>query len=104
MISSPRRAFVATVVVALCFAFEARVLPLSSPPSQDLVLVGTMTAIRPVHVPRSRQRWEVTVKVDKVLSGDVSGSTFSFAVHSATKAGLQLGGTYTIKATWNGSG
>lgn len=73
-------------------------------PSKDLVFTGTVTEIRAVSVPRSPQRWQVTVNVDKVLSGDFSGSTFSFLVHSPVKSGLQLGGSYTIKATWNGNG
>jgi hypothetical protein len=48
--------------------------------------------------------WLVTVVVEKVVSGEFSGSTFSFAVHSPAMSGLEVGRFYTVRAEWNGSG
>ena len=70
----------------------------------DLVLVGTVKEIQPRGGARSRKRWLVVVKVDRVVSGEFSGTTFAFAIHSPANAGLQVGKTYTVKATWTGAG
>ena len=66
----------------------------------DLQFIGTVTKIYPLASIRSRKNWAVLTHVDRVVSGDFSGTTFSFAIHSPTLSGLQVGRTYTIKATW----
>jgi hypothetical protein len=66
----------------------------------DLEFIGTVTKIYPLASVRSRKNWAVVTHVDKVVSGDFSGTTFTFAIHSPTLSGLQVGRTYTIKATW----
>jgi len=77
----------------------------TSPPNtaRELVLVGTVTTI----VARSEPElapWTVTVRVDRVVSGSLSGPTFSFSVHSPARSGLQVGRSYTIKAMWTDKG
>ena len=71
---------------------------------KDLVLVGTITEIRPQGESQSRKNWAVTVHVDKVTSGDFSGVTFTFSIHSPARAGLVVGRSYAIKATWTDKG
>ena len=66
----------------------------------DLEFIGTVTKIYPLASIRSRRNWAVAMHVDKVVSGNFSGTTFTFAIHSPTLSGLQVGQTYTIKATW----
>lgn len=70
----------------------------------DLVLVGTVREIHSQSTARSRKNWIVVVDVDRVVSGEFSGATFSFAIHSPARAGLQVGQSYTIKATSTGAG
>jgi hypothetical protein len=69
-------------------------------PSKDLLLVATVTAIKntyDLHKP-----WLVSTRVEKILSGDLSGRTFRFAVLSPEQAGLKVGKRYTIPAHWTG--
>lgn len=80
---------------------------MSEPPSekrQDLVFVGTVTDIRASPQPGTHRRWVVTAHVDRVLSGRFAGDTFSFTVHSPSRAGLSVGGQYKTRATWTGNG
>src|SRR5438132_996641 len=63
---------------------------------KDLVLIGTVTKIYPFASPIVRRSWAVRAHVDRV----VSGTTFTFTVHSPETAGLRVGRTYSIKATW----
>jgi hypothetical protein len=70
----------------------------------DLVLVGTVTETQPLSARRSRKNWVVVLHVDRVVSGEFSGSTFEFAVHSPAQSGLEVGRSCTVKATWTGEG
>ena len=80
-------------------------LTIAAPPAGEaLVIVGTVADIRSQSAPHSRRDWAITVHVDKVTLGKFSGATFSFSVHSPARAGLVVGHTYIIKATWNGEG
>src|SRR2546430_16833696 len=67
---------------------------------KDLVLIGTVTKIYPFASPIVRRSWAVRAHVDRVISGTFSGTTFTFTVHSPATAGLRVGHTYSIKATW----
>ena len=69
------------------------------PKSYDLTLVGTVTKLYPVAAPRSRRRWAVVARVNSVTSGEFSGATFTFTVHSPAQAGLRLNRDYVIKAS-----
>lgn len=72
----------------------------------DLRFRGTVTSIE-AHQEGdepSRNPWVVTMKVDEVLAGAFAGKTFGFRVHSPSRSGLAVGGTYTVEARWNGSG
>ena len=44
------------------------------------------------------------MKITRVISGEFSGSTFQFAVHSPAQSGLEKGRAYTIKAVWKDHG
>ena len=71
-------------------------------PSKTLVFEGTVTSIRTIDHPLTR--WLVTVQITKVISGEFSGSTFQFAVHSPAHSGLVKGRSYTIEAVWKDHG
>jgi hypothetical protein len=72
--------------------------------AKDLVFIGTVTEIYPTSAARSLRNWAVVAYVDKVVSGEFAATTFTFAIHSPTRAGLRVGHTYTIKATWTTAG
>ena len=71
----------------------------AEPEPYDLMLVGTVTKLYPVAAPRSRRRWAVVARVDSVASGEFSGATFTFTVHSPALAGLRVNRAYVVKAT-----
>jgi hypothetical protein len=76
-----------------------------APQARGLVLVGTITEIvQRAEGGRSLKPWAVTVHVDRIVSGDLSGPSFTFAIHSPALAGLEVGRSYTIKATWTQKG
>ena len=74
------------------------------PPSEKLVLLGTVTAISLTGKWPSKRRWAVTIRVEKVKVGKFSHPEFTFAVHSPSMAGLEVGGHCTIEANWTGQG
>ena len=76
----------------------------AEPPSEKLVLIGTVTAISPVDNRPSRRNWAITIRVEKVKVGKFSHPEFTFAVHSPSRAGLEVGRHCTIEATWTGKG
>jgi hypothetical protein len=76
----------------------------AGPKSYDLTLVGTVTKLYPVAAPRSQRRWAVVVRVNSVTSGEFSGSTFTFTVHSPAQAGLRVNRDYVVKATKTSGG
>jgi hypothetical protein len=67
-------------------------------------VVGTVTDIHPSVLEQSLKRWSVSVQVEKVLSGQLSGTPLTFAVHSPARAGLAVGGSYTVRASWTETG
>ncbi len=76
-----------------------------SPRGKDLVVVGTVTkVVLRNHAPSETARWAVTMAVHRIVSGDFAGPTFTFAVHSPASAGLKVGKSCTIKATWTDNG
>ena len=98
------RATVTTIVTAACLLVSAIGIANATPPSsKEMVVVGRVTSLKPGGGDESR-RWIVTIKVDKVVSGDFSGPTFQFAVHSPSQCGLEKGRSYTIEAVWDGTG
>jgi hypothetical protein len=76
----------------------------AEPPSEKLVLMGTVTAISLTGKWPSQRRWAVTIRVEKVKVGKFSHPEFTFAVHSPSRAGLEVGGHCTIEANWTGQG
>ena len=71
-------------------------------PSKTLVFEGTVVSI--VTVAHDFKPWLITVQVTKVVSGEFSGSTFEFLVHSPARSGLEKGRSYTIEAVWKNGG
>lgn len=102
--------------ILLCILFGAGSLPSQArTPAQssasdidqkadELVLVGTVTKLYPIAASRSRRRWAVVLRVERVMSGKFSGETFTFTVHSPAQASLQVNQAYTVKATRAGEG
>ncbi|MFL6262492.1 MAG: hypothetical protein ACJ76Y_22570 [Thermoanaerobaculia bacterium] len=74
----------------------------SQPGEGDLVFVGTVTKIVPTS--DKLKSWAVTVRVERIVSGTFSGTSFTFAVHSPAISGLKVGKSYTIRATWTKDG
>jgi len=75
----------------------------AEPPSEKLVLMGTVTRISQAAGPSLRP-WAVTIRVEKVKVGKFSHPEFTFTVHSPSMAGLEVGGHCTIEANWMGQG
>ena len=68
----------------------------------DLILSGTVLSIS--QGKGLLKPWIVRLDVTKVLLGAFPGSSFTFAVHSPARAGLEVGHTYEVKATRHGDG
>jgi hypothetical protein len=87
---------IASVIVLALAVFEP--VAMAEPPRSDLVLVGTVSSIRQGG---SRLKpWVVMIDVEKVVSGELSDRFFSFAIHSPSRAGLEKGHAYTVRAVW----
>ena|ERR1019366_9718023 len=72
-------------------------------PSKTLVLTGTVGSIYQVDAPPpSIKNWGVSLHVEEVKQGKYSKPTFTFRIHSPARAGLKVGGRYTIEAAWTG--
>lgn len=67
-------------------------------PAEDLVFIGTVQKVYPMPSGHSTRNWAVVTHIDKVISGEFSGTTFTFMVHSPARMGLRVGRAYTIKA------
>jgi hypothetical protein len=80
-------------------SFDAGQTTSTGVPAQDLVFIGTVTRIYPVASPHSRRNWAVVTHFDRVISGELSGTSFTFTAHSPAGMGLRVGRAYTIKAT-----
>jgi hypothetical protein len=90
----------ATLVVVILMTGAGQTA--AAAPSRTVVFEGTITSIRTID--HELTPWLVTLAVRKVISGEFSGSTFQFAVHSPARAGLKEGGAYTIEAVWKKGG
>lgn len=98
MVSSTLKAILVLAGMVIPFVGGSRSAVASSP-SKVLVLEGTVDSI--TQISDERRPWLVTVNVKRVVSGEFSGSTFRFAVHSPAQSGLEKGRPYTVKAAWN---
>jgi hypothetical protein len=88
-----------TILVTTIVAGGRRI---AAAPSKTLVFEGTVTSITTIN--HRLTPWLATVKITKVISGEFSGSTFQFAVHSPARSGLEKGRSYTIEAVWKDHG
>jgi len=70
----------------------------------DLEIVGTVTKIVLRKGDDSHEPWAVTVRVDRIISGALPESTFTFALHSPGRAGLKVGKSCRMKAAWTAKG
>jgi len=65
----------------------------------DLIFKGTVTKIAVANTGDPLREWVVTTRVDRVVCGSFSGSTFQFAIHSPTRSRIEVGQQYRIVAT-----
>lgn len=83
-------------------------VPLASASAQGprhLRFRGTVTAIDAARAGAPPDRsWVVTMRVEQILDGAFAGATFAFRVHSPSRAGLVVGGTYLVEAQRTGEG
>jgi hypothetical protein len=79
------------------------VLNADPPATNDLVLMGEVTWLNRRGGDPSKE-WIVTVRIKTVITGEFSGKTFQFAVHSPAQSGLKKGRSYKIEAVWTGDG
>jgi hypothetical protein len=72
----------------------------------DLVFRATVESIEcsPIGIHGAFLDWIVRTRVEAVVSGDFTGEHFAFRVHSPSRAGLEIGKTCTVHATWTGDG
>jgi len=75
-------------------------------PMTDLVFRATVEHIECAPLgPRGRfLDWIIRTRVLEVISGTFTGEQFAFRVHSPSRAGLEVGITCTITASWVGTG
>ena len=92
------------LVLGLVYAAALGTTMAKESSKKDLVFVGKVTAIEVKDTGDELRPWVVSTKVTKVLSGDLSAPTFTFAIHSPAQAGLKVGMSYTIPARWTGDG
>lgn len=71
--------------------------------STELVLEGTIESVTPGGTDR-RRRWQVTLRVERVLAGDFGAERFAFVVHSPAKSGLAVGQHRIVRASRAGEG
>jgi hypothetical protein len=69
-----------------------------APAIQGLRFLGTIVSIEPAPLPETTKRWIVTARVDRVLEGSFTGSSFAFRIHSPSRAGLAVGQQREIRA------
>ena len=90
-------------IIAVCEAGWPIASAAEATPSKKVVLTGTVGSISQIDAPPpSLNSWEVYFHVEKVKKGKYSDPTITFRIHSPARAGLQLGGRYTIEAAWTG--
>jgi hypothetical protein len=63
-----------------------------------LVFLGTVEKLDTSPLPQSTLNWVVQCRVDKIVTGQFSGKTFSFRIHSPARSGLEVGKQYKIVA------
>jgi hypothetical protein len=64
----------------------------------DTDFLGTVTGIDIGDVRHPYLRWNVTVKIDEVLSGHRPGDSFWFAIHSPSQENIKVGQRLRIRA------
>jgi len=72
--------------------------PPTAPAATTLIFRGTVEAIQPAPLERSRDNWVVTFRIDRVIQGDFTGQTFSFRIHSPARSGLETARQYIVEA------
>ena len=103
--------FWSAIVLLASVVMAPRVATASSPTShekprgRDVVFVGTVKKIALAEGSRHpRKHWAVFVSVDRIISGDLPNSIFTFVIRSPAQSGLKVGESRTIKATWTEDG
>ena len=101
MVSSTFKTIVLVVGVVIPLFGGSRFAD-ATPPSKVLAFEGTVVSIG--QIAHERTPFLVTVKVKGLVSGEFSGPTFSFAVHSPAQSGLEKGRSYVVEAAWKDGG
>jgi hypothetical protein len=104
-----RLALTCTLIAACAHHAEARTddagtMASARSPTDEVVLSAIVSSIENAPTGDRRRRWLVTMKVQKVLSGRFTEPVLVFPVHSPVMLGLEVGKTYTIRATRKGNG
>jgi hypothetical protein len=90
-----------TIIYLTLLVLQSLILSCATPvqvAQADLVFLGTVEKLEASPLPHSTANWIVHCRVDQVLSGNFSGKTFSFRVHSPAKSGLEVGRQHKIEA------
>jgi hypothetical protein len=85
--------------IALALLLLAGVSACTHSKKGDLIFLGTVTRIQVADTGDPLRKWVVATRVDRVISGSFSGAQFSFAIHSPSRSGLEVGKQYRILAT-----
>jgi hypothetical protein len=72
--------------------------------SDEMVFLGTVTRIDNTATQNPLLRWVVTLKIDKMIQGNLPMETFQLAIHSPSQEGVELGHQYRISVRKSGAG
>jgi hypothetical protein len=80
--------------------------PVPPPSDHDLTFRAVIESVEAAPLPDRHIRldWVVRTRVLEVITGEFHGTHFDFRVPSPSRAGLEVGATHTIHATWTGDG
>lgn len=79
-----------------------RVVPAES--RSAAAFVGTVERVEYSPLVNSDLNWAIYMKVNRVLSGQYGGDSFTFRVRNPTREGLEVGRAYRVKAVPFGRG
>jgi hypothetical protein len=72
--------------------------------TEQIVLRGTVTEVRPQRGAHPHQRWVAVLAIDRVVDGHFSDPAFAFRIHSPTKQDIAVGGRYELHVARHASG
>ncbi len=72
--------------------------------SEETIFLGTVTKIDIGNTRHPVLRWVVTLRIDKVITGELPGETFRLAIHSPSQEGVEPGHQYRMLVRKRGDG